>query len=58
MIDTGADQSSEKAAKVEVDKNRQTVQLFDKSNALIALIASAPAVFAQGVSSIPINWPT
>ena len=35
VIDTGADQSPEKAAKVEVDKNRQTVQLFDKSNALI-----------------------
>ena len=35
VIDTGADQNSEKAAKVEVDKNRQTVQLFDKSNALI-----------------------
>jgi lipoprotein-anchoring transpeptidase ErfK/SrfK len=35
VVDTGADQGSEKAAKVEVDKNRQTVQLFDKSNALI-----------------------
>lgn len=35
VVDTGADQTSEKAAKVEVDKNRQTVQLFDKSNALI-----------------------
>ena len=35
VIDTGADQSPDKAAKVEVDKNRQTVQLFDKSNALI-----------------------
>jgi lipoprotein-anchoring transpeptidase ErfK/SrfK len=35
VIDTGADQSPEKAAKVEVDKNRQTVKLFDKSNALI-----------------------
>jgi lipoprotein-anchoring transpeptidase ErfK/SrfK len=35
VIDTAADQSPEKAAKVEVDKNRQTVQLFDKSNALI-----------------------
>jgi peptidoglycan hydrolase-like protein with peptidoglycan-binding domain len=34
VIDTGADQSPEKAAKVEVDKNRQTVQLFDKANAL------------------------
>lgn len=35
VVDTGADQKSEKAAKVEVDKNRQTVQLFDESNALI-----------------------
>ena len=35
VIDTGADPSSEKAAKVEVDKTRQTVELFDKSNALI-----------------------
>ena len=35
VIDTGADQSPEMAAKVEVDKNRQTVKLFDKSNALI-----------------------
>jgi lipoprotein-anchoring transpeptidase ErfK/SrfK len=34
VIDTGADQGSDKAAKVEVDKNRQ-IQLFDKSNALI-----------------------
>lgn len=35
VIDTGAEQSSEKAAKVEVDKSRQTVKLFDRSNALI-----------------------
>jgi hypothetical protein len=35
VIDTGADQSPEKAAKVEVDKDSQTVRLFDKSNALI-----------------------
>jgi lipoprotein-anchoring transpeptidase ErfK/SrfK len=35
VIDIGADPSPEKAAKVEVDKNRQTVQLFDKSNALV-----------------------
>jgi len=35
VVDTDADQKSEKAAKVEVDKNRQTVQLFDESNALI-----------------------
>jgi lipoprotein-anchoring transpeptidase ErfK/SrfK len=35
VIDAGADQSPAKAAKVEVHKNRQTVLLFDKSNALI-----------------------
>jgi len=35
VIDTGAEQNSEKAAKVEVDKSRQTVKLFDKSNTLI-----------------------
>jgi lipoprotein-anchoring transpeptidase ErfK/SrfK len=35
VIDTGADPNPEKAAKVEVDKNRQTVRLFDNSNALI-----------------------
>jgi lipoprotein-anchoring transpeptidase ErfK/SrfK len=35
VVDTGVDQNSEKAAQVEVDKNRQTVQLFDESNALI-----------------------
>jgi peptidoglycan hydrolase-like protein with peptidoglycan-binding domain len=35
VIDTGADHSPEKAAKVEVDKERQTVRLFDKSSALI-----------------------
>lgn len=35
VIDTGADQTPEKAAKVEIDKNGQTVQLFDRSNALI-----------------------
>ncbi|MBR0806794.1 L,D-transpeptidase family protein [Bradyrhizobium japonicum] len=35
VIDTGAEQSSEKAAKVEVNKIRQTVKLFDKSNTLI-----------------------
>lgn len=35
VIDTGADPNPEKAAKVEVDKNRQTVRLFDSSNALI-----------------------
>ncbi|UFX45693.1 L,D-transpeptidase [Bradyrhizobium sp. 41S5] len=35
MIDVGADQRSEAAAKVEVDKKRQVVRRFDKSNALI-----------------------
>ncbi|WP_407158580.1 L,D-transpeptidase family protein [Bradyrhizobium sp. STM 3557] len=35
VIDTGADQNPQKAAKVEVDKNRQAVKLFDNSNALI-----------------------
>jgi lipoprotein-anchoring transpeptidase ErfK/SrfK len=35
VIDTGVDQNPQKAAKVEVDKNRQAVKLFDSSNALI-----------------------
>jgi lipoprotein-anchoring transpeptidase ErfK/SrfK len=35
VVDTGADQNPEKADRVEVDKDRQTVKLFDKSNALI-----------------------
>jgi lipoprotein-anchoring transpeptidase ErfK/SrfK len=35
VIDPAADQNPAKAAKVEVHKNRQTVLLFDKSNALI-----------------------
>jgi lipoprotein-anchoring transpeptidase ErfK/SrfK len=35
VIDTGTDQAPEKAARVEVDKVRQTVKLFDKSNVLI-----------------------
>jgi lipoprotein-anchoring transpeptidase ErfK/SrfK len=35
VIDAGAEQNAEKAAKVEVDKIQQTVKLFDKSNALI-----------------------
>ncbi|MGY3423120.1 hypothetical protein ACVWZW_003595 [Bradyrhizobium sp. F1.13.4] len=35
VIDVGAEQNAEKAAKVEVDKSQQTVKLFDKSNALI-----------------------
>lgn len=34
-IDTAGDQNPEKADRVEVDKVRQTVRLFDKSNALI-----------------------
>ncbi|MBR1208906.1 L,D-transpeptidase family protein [Bradyrhizobium sp. AUGA SZCCT0124] len=35
VIDVGADQRSKTAAKVEVDKKRQVVRLFDQSNALI-----------------------
>jgi lipoprotein-anchoring transpeptidase ErfK/SrfK len=35
VIDPAADQNPAKAAKVEVHKNRQTVLLFDNSNALI-----------------------
>jgi lipoprotein-anchoring transpeptidase ErfK/SrfK len=35
VVDTGTDENPEKADRVEVDKNRQTVKLFDKSNALI-----------------------
>ena len=35
VIDTGVDQNPQKATKVEVDKNRQAVKLFDNSNALI-----------------------
>ena len=35
VIDTGTDQNPQKAAKVEVDKNRQAVKLFDNSNTLI-----------------------
>lgn len=35
VIDTGTGQIPKKAAKVEVDKKRQTVKLFDKSNGLI-----------------------
>jgi lipoprotein-anchoring transpeptidase ErfK/SrfK len=37
VIDTGADQYPPKAARVEVDKNRQTVRLFDSSNALVGV---------------------
>ena len=36
FVDTSADQGAEKAAKVTVDKYRQVVRLFDKSNALVA----------------------
>ena len=35
VVDTGSDENPEKADRVEVDKNRQTVKLFDKSNTLI-----------------------
>jgi lipoprotein-anchoring transpeptidase ErfK/SrfK len=35
VVDTGTGQDPEKADRVEVDKNRQTVKLFDKTNALI-----------------------
>jgi lipoprotein-anchoring transpeptidase ErfK/SrfK len=35
VVDTGDDQNSEKADRVAVDKKRQTVRLFDKSNSLI-----------------------
>jgi hypothetical protein len=35
VVDTGDDQNREKADRVAVDKKRQTVRLFDKSNSLI-----------------------
>jgi lipoprotein-anchoring transpeptidase ErfK/SrfK len=35
VVNTGTDQSPEKADRVEVDKERQTVKLFDNSNTLI-----------------------
>lgn len=35
VIDTGSDPNPERADRVEVDKVRQTVKLFDKSDALI-----------------------
>jgi lipoprotein-anchoring transpeptidase ErfK/SrfK len=35
VVDTGSEQTATKAARVEVDKVRQAVKLFDKSNALI-----------------------
>ncbi len=35
VVDTGSDENPEKADRVEVDKDRQTVKLFDQSNTLI-----------------------
>jgi lipoprotein-anchoring transpeptidase ErfK/SrfK len=35
VVDTGSDQNPGKADRVEIDKSRQTVKLFDKTNALI-----------------------
>src|SRR5262249_55818868 len=35
VVDTGTDDNPVKADRVEVDKIRQTVKLFDKSNALV-----------------------
>jgi lipoprotein-anchoring transpeptidase ErfK/SrfK len=35
VVDAGTDQNPGKADRVEVDKNRQTVKLFDKTNTLI-----------------------
>src|SRR6201998_2875568 len=35
VVDTGSDENPQKADRVEVDKDRQTVKLFDKSNTLI-----------------------
>jgi lipoprotein-anchoring transpeptidase ErfK/SrfK len=35
VVDTGADQDPQKAARAEVDKNRQIVKLFDEAGALI-----------------------
>ena len=35
VVDTGTDENPTKADRVEVDKNRQSVKLFDKSGALI-----------------------
>ncbi|MCK1538019.1 hypothetical protein IVB06_30995 [Bradyrhizobium sp. 171] len=52
VIDSRAKQTSEKAAKVEVNKSRQTAKLFDKSNALIgfhpATIGSEEKPFPSG----------
>jgi lipoprotein-anchoring transpeptidase ErfK/SrfK len=35
VVDTGSDENPEKADRVEVDKDRQTLKLFDQSNTLI-----------------------
>jgi lipoprotein-anchoring transpeptidase ErfK/SrfK len=37
VVDTASDEHPEKADRVEVDKNRQAVKLFDKSNALVGV---------------------
>jgi lipoprotein-anchoring transpeptidase ErfK/SrfK len=37
VVDTASDEHPEKAGRVEVDKNRQAVKLFDKSNALVGV---------------------
>jgi hypothetical protein len=50
VIDAGAEQTLEKAAKVEVDKSRQTVKLFDKSN---SLMDSTPRQSAARRSRLP-----
>lgn len=56
MIDSRAEQTSEKAAKVEVNKSRQTAKLFDKSNALIgfhpATIGSEEKPFPSGTLKV------
>jgi lipoprotein-anchoring transpeptidase ErfK/SrfK len=50
VIDTGADQSPQKAGRVEVDKNLQTVKLFDQLNALIGFY---PATAGSGEKPSP-----
>ncbi len=50
VIDTGADQTPPKAARVEVDKARQTVKLFDGANALIGFY---PATVGSGDKPSP-----
>ncbi|MGY3405015.1 lipoprotein-anchoring transpeptidase ErfK/SrfK [Bradyrhizobium sp. GM5.1] len=56
MIDSRAEQTSEKAAKVELNKSRQTAKLFDKSNALIgfypATIGSEEKPFPSGTLKV------